>query len=69
MGRFDMYFEYLLGAWDFAAASLILEEAGGSLCGIDGMPLDPMKPSGVLAANNAANLSRLTQIIKRHNPA
>lgn len=69
MGRFDMYFEYLLGAWDFAAASLIVEEAGGSLCGIDGLPLDPMKPGGVLAANSADNLKRLHSIISSHNPA
>ena len=69
MGRFDMYFEYLLGAWDFAAASLIVEEAGGMLCNIYGNPLNPMAGSGVIAANNNANLLRLSGIIKSHNPA
>ena len=69
MGRFDMYFEYRLGAWDFAAASLIVEEAGGMLCDIYGKPLNPMAGSGVIAANNRANLQRLAGIINSHNPA
>lgn len=68
MGRFDMYFEYCLGAWDFAAASIIVSEAGGSLSDINGNPLNPMKASGVLAANSQANLNRLIKIIKSHNP-
>lgn len=68
MGRFDMYFEYKLGAWDFAAASLILEEAGGCLCDLDGHRLNPLKPSGVLGANSRENLGRLTEIINRHKP-
>ena len=68
MGRFDMYFEYRLGAWDFAAASLILTEAGGLLSDLDGNPLDPTKSSGVLAANSRANLDRLTSIISQHKP-
>ena len=69
MGRFDMYFEYLLGAWDFAAASLIVEEAGGVLCNVAGQPLDPMKGSGVIAANSNENLQRLAHIINSHNPS
>lgn len=69
MGRFDMYFEYCLGAWDFAAASIIVSEAGGVLSDINGNPLNPMKGSGVLAANSRENLNRLTEIVKRHNPA
>jgi fructose-1,6-bisphosphatase/inositol monophosphatase family enzyme len=64
-----MYFEYLLGAWDFAAASLIVEEAGGVLCNVAGHTLDPMKGSGVIAANSLGNLQRLTSIINSHNPA
>lgn len=64
MGLCEMYFEYLLSPWDFAAASLILEEAGGQLCDLQGQPLDPTSPSGVLAANNAQNLTQLVQIVK-----
>lgn len=63
-----MYFEYQLSAWDFAAASLIVEEAGGVLCNLSGAPLDPLRHSGVLAANSMENLARLTDIIKKHKP-
>ena len=61
-GRCELYFEYLLSPWDFAAASLILEEAGGLLCNLEGLPLDYTQPSGILAANNQANLNRLVEI-------
>ena len=65
MGRCEMYFEYLLSPWDFAAASLILEEAGGVLCNLDGHPLLFTQPSGVLAANNVENLNRLIEIVRK----
>lgn len=66
LGRCEMYFEYLLSPWDFAAASLILEEAGGCLCDISGRPLDPTKSTGVLAANSRENLDHLTRIVSSH---
>ncbi|MBQ8157976.1 MAG: inositol monophosphatase [Prevotella sp.] len=65
MGRIELYLEYLLSPWDFAAASLIVEEAGGTLCDREGKPLDPTKPSGVIAANNATNLERLLRAMLR----
>ena len=65
MGRCEMYFEYRLSPWDFAAASLILEEAGGILCDREGKPLCHTNPSGVLAANNKENLNRLVAIVKK----
>ena len=65
MGRCEMYFEYLLSPWDFAAASLILEEAGGVLCNLEGHPLLFTQPSGVLAANNVENLNRLIEIVRK----
>lgn len=64
MGRTELYFEYLLSPWDFAAASLILEEAGGCLCALDGAPLDVTRPSGVLAANSRGNLNKILNIVK-----
>ena len=63
MGRCELYFEYLLSPWDFAAASLILEEAGGILCDREGQPLNYTKRSGVLAANSQENLYRLQAIV------
>lgn len=66
MGLCELYFEYQLSPWDFSAASLILEEAGGVLCDLEGKPLDYTKPSGVLAANNQASLDRLTAIVRKY---
>ncbi len=64
MGRCELYFEYLLSPWDFAAASMILTEAGGVLCDREGQPVDFTSPSGVIAANNTENLRRLASIVR-----
>lgn len=66
MGRCELYFEYQLSPWDYAAASLIVEEAGGSLSALDGSPLSLTHPSGVLAANCSQNLQRLQGIVRQH---
>lgn len=66
MGRYELYFEYLLSPWDFAAASLILSEAGGVATDLGGKPLDTLAPTGVIAANNAANLAVLADIVARN---
>ena len=46
-GRAGVYFELGLSLWDYAAGKLIVEEAGGVCCTLDGapMPLDPSRPS------------------------
>ncbi|HEY8211405.1 MAG TPA: inositol monophosphatase family protein [Myxococcaceae bacterium] len=41
-GRFDGYFEFGLKPWDIAAGALLVREAGGEMCQIDGAPLDVM---------------------------
>ena len=66
MGRCELYFEYQLSPWDFAAASLIVEEAGGHLSTLDGSPIPLDRPSGILAANNPDNLTQLQSIVQRH---
>jgi myo-inositol-1(or 4)-monophosphatase len=38
-GRFDAFFEFQLGPWDYAAGALILREAGGVATGTDGCEL------------------------------
>ena len=63
MGRCELYFEYLLSPWDFAAASLILTEAGGYITDLTGQPLSCISPSGAIAANSPENLQRLQQIV------
>ena len=50
-GRGDVYFEYVLSPWDFAAGSLIVEEAGGVVTDIDGNSLRFDKVSTLLASN------------------
>jgi myo-inositol-1(or 4)-monophosphatase len=49
-GRFDGYWELRLGAWDVAAAGLMVEEAGGRLTSLDGGPIDLENPR-VVASN------------------
>ena len=54
-GRTGAYFELGLSLWDYAAGKLIVEEAGGVCCTLDGaaLPLDPSRPS-VLAGGKRA---------------
>ena len=35
-GRFDVFFEYGLNAWDVAAGALLVQEAGGKVCDFSG---------------------------------
>lgn len=66
MGRCELYFEYLLSPWDFAAASLIVTEAGGTITALHGEPLTFTRPSGVVAGNSRANHAALLDIVKRN---
>lgn len=66
MGRIELYFEYLLSPWDYAAASLIVTEAGGSVCNREGNAPSFTEPSGIIAANTVDNMHRLQQIIAKH---
>ena len=38
-GRFGLYFEDKISLWDYAAGALIVSEAGGKICQLDGQPL------------------------------
>ncbi len=53
-GRYDVYFEMKLSPWDFAAAEVIINEAGGMLTRLDGGKIDARRPTSVLATNIAA---------------
>jgi len=50
-GRASGYWEFELSPWDFAAAKLILEEAGGIFTDINGNNPDVMKKTYAIAAN------------------
>lgn len=63
MGRCELYFEYLLSPWDYAAASLIVTEAGGVIASANGKELCLSEPSGVIAANNMSNYKQMLEIV------
>ncbi|MFI3209242.1 MAG: inositol monophosphatase family protein [Eubacteriales bacterium] len=50
-GRNGIYFELMLQPWDYAAASLILEEAGGCITQIDGQAITLDRPCSILAGS------------------
>lgn len=50
-GRVDLYLERNLKPWDYAAAIVIIEEAGGCITDYHGQPIDISKPCDILAGN------------------
>lgn len=65
-GIIDLYFEIRLSPWDYAAAMLILQEAGGTIIDGDGALPSLNSPSLVLAANSEENGRQLLDIVHRH---
>jgi myo-inositol-1(or 4)-monophosphatase len=54
-GRFDGYFEYKLGPWDFAAGSLIVTEAGGICSTREGTTFE-ISSTGIICSNELINM-------------
>jgi myo-inositol-1(or 4)-monophosphatase len=46
-GRFDGFWELVLGPWDVAAGSLLIEESGGRVTNLAGGPVDLAAPAPV----------------------
>jgi len=46
-GRFDGFWELVLGPWDVAAGALLIEEAGGRVTDLAGRPIDLAAPRTV----------------------
>ena len=67
-GRCDLFFEMRVFPWDHAAGGLILQEAGGSIGGLDGDPLQYDRTTPVIAANNRSNFDQLLKIVAKHVP-
>lgn len=63
-GGGDVFFEACLQPWDYAAGSLIVEEAGGIVTALDGSPLRLTEPCSV-GAGNGRNHPKLTAIARR----
>ena len=51
-GRANIFFEMILSPWDFAAGSLIVEEAGGVVTTMDNEPLDIRKKCSAVARSS-----------------
>ena len=65
-GFAELYFEIRLMPWDYAAASLILQEAGGYMCDFDGERPSPFKQSMFIAANSKESCTRIFEAVHRH---
>lgn len=73
-GRADSFFEFRLYPWDYAAASVILREAGGVIGTLDWSgkeirltnDLVMNAPSPLIASNNVENFKRIGQIVLSH---
>lgn len=65
-GCCELFFEYELYPWDYAAAALILEEAGGIIVNMKGNEPDYTATNGIVAANNEKNIRRLQEIVAKH---
>ena len=61
-GRLDGYWERNLQAWDMAAGQIMVREAGGIVCGIEGDD-DPLKTGNVICGNEFVH-AELVKILK-----
>lgn len=55
-GRAEVFFELILSPWDYAAGSLIVQEAGGKVTGLSGEPVSLSHPMGILARGSNVEL-------------
>ncbi len=51
-GKAEVYVELKIMPWDYAAASLILKEAGGIVTTIDGNEINYNEPTSIIASNS-----------------
>lgn len=63
--RLDGYWEWGLSIWDVAAGGLIVREAGGMVCDVDGS--DNHLQSGNIAAGNSKLLKEMLQMLQNCN--
>ncbi|MBQ9660794.1 MAG: inositol monophosphatase [Bacteroidales bacterium] len=67
-GVIELYFEMRLQPWDYAAAMLILHEAGGCIATWNGGAPSLTRPSLVIAANRAETLGTMLATVHLHLP-
>ena len=61
-GRVDIYLERNLKPWDYAAAIIIIEEAGGIITDYKGQAVDISKPCDILAGNKIVHTKLRNEI-------
>jgi len=61
-GCFEAFWEQHLKPWDVCAGVLIVEEAGGRVTGMDGVPFDPA--AGHLIASNGSLHDEMLRVIR-----
>ena len=67
-GRCDLFFEFRIYPWDWAAGGLILMEAGGVITELeDRLPLHD-RATPLIAANNRKNYEKLREIVVKYIP-
>jgi myo-inositol-1(or 4)-monophosphatase len=66
-GRFDGFWELKLRPWDIAAGSLLVEEAGGLITGLDGRPWS-LAVRDVVASNGLVHGAMLRVVAGRRPP-
>ncbi|MBQ8099260.1 MAG: helix-turn-helix domain-containing protein [Bacteroidaceae bacterium] len=62
-GRFDIWFEAFIKQWDFSAAALIVEQAGGMVTDFLGNPIQP-DTHHIVATNGHLHSTILTELQK-----
>lgn len=62
-GKADLYFELILRPWDWAGATLILQEAGGVATTVEGEKLDACKIRSYVCGNNK-NIKEFYEILQ-----
>lgn len=65
-GTVELYFEMRLQPWDYAAASVVLTEAGGCIADFDGNFPSLVRPSMIVAANSSSSLDNILETVHRH---
>jgi myo-inositol-1(or 4)-monophosphatase len=67
-GRVDIYFEIRLFPWDFAAADIIIREAGGYVGTIEYKDTVFHRPIPIICANTKDNYDYLKQVVENEIP-
>ena len=65
-GRFDIYFNQNIKAWDVAAGALILQEAGGAFSAVDGEGFAWLADQADCVATNGRLHRQTIQILSNH---